>query len=200
MLRSGWTCIQVHGYLPASAFYNRCAGKGPLFLVQRRGSNKRVFGGFTSLKYVWASGRPGENGGPQYIDSSASKKHFLYRVEPKDAKKVSFVDKCCDRTVYYGHPARHLCFRDNMCCQNGQCWFQTGGSYSRQEEGNDFFTGASSHSVRCPSPFTSWCTCGISFTGVYALCCLILVFHTVSAFYCGPQRSKANSVQRHMMS
>ena len=149
-----WTlCYSAkqHGW-SSSQFHSRCASKGPLFLVNRRGGNKRISGGFANVNYRWTGGG--------YIRNN-DQRHFLYRVEPNNNKKVTFVTKCCNSYVVYPHPSYLMCFGGghDWCSNNGgNVWHNTGHDYRRpggnwqynkyREEGNYFFDGAYNHNAR----------------------------------------------------
>jgi len=146
-----------HGW-SSSTFNSRCTNKGKsLMLVQRRGSNKRISGAFYKGNYRWCG---------HYCTEGVNKKHFLWRVEPKDPKKVTIVDRDSSahgggNDVIYAHPSYLMCFGGghDYCANNGgNSWHHTGHDYKRaggnwawnqyREEGNSYFNGAHSHNAK----------------------------------------------------
>ena len=119
---------KIHGYA-SSTMYQRCANKGKLFLLMRRNSNGRVFGGHQHVSLTQRQ---------NYVYGN-SPNAWLWTIN-KDTKKVDILRKKSSPSYeYYFHSSYHLTWgagHDLYCNSNLQgCNANCGHDYDTNGRG-----------------------------------------------------------------
>lgn len=114
----------LHGW-SNTEFNNRCRQKGPLFLLQRRGSNKRVYGGYSHRE--WRSCCHGYHYG-------SSQSTWLFRIDPNNPNNVEYTTKHWHSyQTYDGNRDYLMCFGGghDLCSRgtDGHQWANLGHDY-----------------------------------------------------------------------